>query len=40
MLSIKEATDLMQQNNIRRLPVLDNKGKLVGNHHCQAVSLD
>jgi CBS domain-containing protein len=28
--SIKEATDLMQQNNIRRLPVLDNKGKLVG----------
>ena len=28
--SIKDATDLMQQNNIRRLPVLDNKGKLVG----------
>jgi len=28
--SIKEATDLMQQNNIRRLPVLDNKGELVG----------
>lgn len=28
--SIKEATDLMQQNNIRRLPILDNKGKLVG----------
>jgi predicted transcriptional regulator len=27
--SIKEATDLMQQNNIRRLPILDNKGKLV-----------
>ena len=28
--SIKEATDLMQQNNIRRLPIVDNKGKLVG----------
>src|SRR5262245_59692143 len=28
--SLKEAADLMQQNNIRRLPVLDNKGKLVG----------
>jgi CBS domain-containing protein len=28
--SIKEATDLMQQNNIRRFPVLDNNGKLVG----------
>ena len=28
--SIKEATDLMQQNNIKRLPILDNKGKLVG----------
>ena len=28
--SIKEATDLMQQNNITRLPILDNKGKLVG----------
>jgi CBS domain-containing protein len=28
--SIKEATDLMQKNDIRRLPVLDNKGKLVG----------
>lgn len=27
--SIKEATDLMQQTNIRRLPVLDKKGKLV-----------
>jgi CBS domain-containing protein len=27
--SLKEA-DLMQQNNIRRLPVLDSKGKLVG----------
>jgi CBS domain-containing protein len=23
-------SDLMQQNNIRRLPVLDSKGKLVG----------
>jgi CBS domain-containing protein len=28
--SIKVAIDLMQQNNIRRLPVLDTKGKLVG----------
>ena len=28
--SIKEATDLMQQNNITRVPILDNKGKLVG----------
>jgi IMP dehydrogenase len=28
--SLKEAADLMQQNNIRRLPVLDSKGKLVG----------
>jgi CBS domain-containing protein len=28
--SLKESADLMQQNNIRRLPVLDNKGKLVG----------
>ncbi len=28
--TIKEATDLMQQNNIRRLPIVDNKGKLVG----------
>ena len=28
--SIKEATDLMQKNDIRKLPVLDNKGKLVG----------
>lgn len=28
--SIKEATDLMQQNDIRRLSVLDNKGKLGG----------
>ena len=28
--SIKEVTDLMQQNNIRRLPIVDNKGKLVG----------
>jgi CBS domain-containing protein len=28
--SIKDATDLMQKNNIRRLPILDNKGKLVG----------
>ena len=28
--SIKDASDLMQQHNIRRLPVLDNKGKLVG----------
>lgn len=28
--SIKEATELMQQNNIRRLVILDNKGKLVG----------
>lgn len=28
--SIKKATDLMQKNDIRRLPVLDNKGKLVG----------
>ncbi|MGZ5548644.1 MAG: CBS domain-containing protein [Nitrososphaeraceae archaeon] len=28
--SIKEATDLMQQNNITRLQILDNKGKLVG----------
>jgi CBS domain-containing protein len=27
---IKGAADLMQQNNIRRLPVLDSKGKLVG----------
>ena len=28
--SIKEVTDLMQQNNIRRLPIVDDKGKLVG----------
>lgn len=28
--TLKEAADLMQQNNIRRLPVLDNNGKLVG----------
>jgi predicted transcriptional regulator len=28
--SLKEAADLMQPNNIRRLPVLDSKGKLVG----------
>jgi CBS domain-containing protein len=28
--TLKEAADLMQQNNIRRLPVLDSKGKLVG----------
>ncbi|HVP81885.1 MAG TPA: CBS domain-containing protein [Nitrososphaeraceae archaeon] len=28
--SIKEVTDLMQQNDIRRLPIVDNKGKLVG----------
>lgn len=28
--SLKEAADLMQRNNIRRLPVLDSKGKLVG----------
>jgi CBS domain-containing protein len=28
--SIKEATDLMQQTIIRRLSVLDNKGKLGG----------
>ena len=28
--SIKQVTDLMQQNNIRRLPIVDNKGKLVG----------
>ena len=28
--SIKDASDLMQQHDIRRLPVLDNKGKLVG----------
>ncbi|MGH9963920.1 MAG: CBS domain-containing protein [Nitrososphaeraceae archaeon] len=28
--SLKEAADLMQQNNIRRLSVLDSKGKLVG----------
>ena len=28
--SIKEVTDLMQQNGIRRLPIVDNKGKLVG----------
>ena len=28
--SLKESADLMQQNNIRRLPVLDSKGKLVG----------
>jgi CBS domain-containing protein len=28
--SLKESADLMQQNNIRRLPVLDGKGKLVG----------
>jgi len=28
--SLKESGDLMQQNNIRRLPVLDGKGKLVG----------
>ena len=27
--SIKEVTDLMQQNDIRRLPIVDNKGKLV-----------
>ena len=28
--SIKEVTELMQQNDIRRLPIVDNKGKLVG----------
>ena len=28
--SIKEVTDLMQQNDIRRIPIVDNKGKLVG----------
>jgi CBS domain-containing protein len=28
--SLKEVADLMQQNNIRRIPVLDSKGKLVG----------
>ena len=28
--SLKEAADLMQQNNIRRLPVVDSKGILVG----------
>jgi len=28
--SLKESADLMQQNNIRRVPVLDSKGKLVG----------
>ena len=28
--SIKEVTALMQQNDIRRLPIVDNKGKLVG----------
>jgi len=28
--SIKEVTDLMQKNDIRRLPIVDNKGKLVG----------
>ena len=28
--SIKDVTDLMQQNDIRRLPIVDNKGKLVG----------
>jgi len=28
--SIKEVTNLMQQNDIRRLPIVDNKGKLVG----------
>lgn len=28
--TLKEAADLMQQNNIRRLPVLDNKRKLIG----------
>jgi CBS domain-containing protein len=27
---MKEAADLMLQNNIRRLPVLNNKGKSVG----------
>ena len=27
--SIKEVTELMQQNDIRRLPIVDNKGKLV-----------
>ena len=29
--SLKESADLMQQNSIRRLPVLDSKGKLMGN---------
>ena len=28
--SLKESADLMQQNNIMRLPVFDSKGKLVG----------
>ncbi len=28
--SIKDVTELMQQNDIRRLPIVDNKGKLVG----------
>ena len=28
--SIKEVTDLMQKNDIRRLPIVDNTGKLVG----------
>jgi len=28
--SIKEVTELMQKNDIRRLPIVDNKGKLVG----------
>ncbi len=28
--SIKEVTDLIQQNNNRRVPIVDNKGKLVG----------
>jgi CBS-domain-containing membrane protein len=28
--SLKESADLMQQNNIRKLLVLDSKGKLVG----------
>jgi len=26
---LKDATDLLEQNNIRRLPILENKGKLV-----------
>jgi len=26
---LKDATDLLEQNNNRRLPILENKGKLV-----------